>query len=128
MLGCMPTGKKGKITRPQPTYCNKRGWDKKSWGNEITRPDVILANNAAKELTTSCCTRPDLGLKGHVGIEIKTRTRKLESMQKRLLQPKPLPMEEVPRIGDDEKHRMALAVTNKYVNEYKGSSPCQRRR
>ena len=55
---------------PEYTYGASANWDKFSKGIGVTRPDLILANQAAPDICASFCLRRDLTQRNHLGLQI----------------------------------------------------------
>eukprot|EP00959_Pyramimonas_sp_CCMP1952_P093465 1956102-Pyramimonas_sp.AAC.1 len=60
----------GAIYGSEPTYGQDPSWDKFSPGTNVSRPDLIIANTAAREAIHSFRLRRDLEIRSHLGLEL----------------------------------------------------------
>ena len=74
---------------PEPTFSSHAKWDKISSGPGITRPDLVIMNQAAFALCQNFRLRRDLTVKGHLGLQFEVCINKALELIKVHAPPKP---------------------------------------
>eukprot|EP00959_Pyramimonas_sp_CCMP1952_P245871 5138879-Pyramimonas_sp.AAC.1 len=68
----------GVIYGSEPTYGQEPSWDKFSPGTNVSRPDLIITNAAAREAIHSFRLRRVLGICSHLCLELTINVTQLE--------------------------------------------------
>ena len=89
---------------PDPTYCNRKGWDRVS-RHGATRPDVILLNEPAKAACTGFEVRRDLTTKNHLGLQIKLEVEALREEQLEMEVPREYKVWKAAKATEEEKYK-----------------------
>ena len=113
-LGAVHAGTEG----PAPTFSTQKGWDGKTPGKGITKPDRIYANVTGNSMGKKVELVRDLGIKSHLGLRVHLDVEKASETTNQMEHMGRLPIEKAPKLTDVEKAEMAKVVMRKHCGDY----------
>eukprot|EP00959_Pyramimonas_sp_CCMP1952_P066692 1392360-Pyramimonas_sp.AAC.1 len=86
----------------EPTYGVDPTWDKFTPGTNVSRPDLVIVNTAARDAIKTFRLRRDLGIKSHLGLEMVLNVVQLTNTFDSIKIPRAYPVDSVIKINAEE--------------------------